>query len=99
MKESSFDYEKRKRLLLVSVSDYIITNVHCEHLIEQTFHINFDIRQKSRPHCILVKVTSSAFFQSSPVFSTVVPTWHLLLGSCDFPAKITLDFYTEIIYT
>jgi len=66
MKKSSFDYEKRKRLLPVSVSDYITVNVHCEHLFEQTFHINFDIRYQNGPGPFFVHLTQTAFPQSVP---------------------------------
>jgi hypothetical protein len=63
MKDSSFGYEKRKRLLLISVSDYIIINVHCEHLIEQIFHIIFDICPKRGPGPFLGKPLQTAFYQ------------------------------------
>jgi len=63
MKDSSFGYEKRKRLLLIYVSDYITTNVHCEHLFDQNFHINFDICPKKGPRPILSKPLQTAFYQ------------------------------------
>jgi len=63
MKDSSFGYEKRKRLLLIYVSDYITTNVHCEHLFDQNFHINFDICPKKGPGPFLGKPLQTAFYQ------------------------------------
>jgi len=98
MKKSSFDYEKRKRLLPFSMSDYITRNVYSEHLFEQTFHINFDILPKMGRRPIFGKPSQTSFYQAFPVIEAFF-SWAFVVGILLFPQhKLHLIFAGNYLY-